>query len=100
MKISLVAMAVMVALQSEQYNKPVKTIGQALVLAELEKEQNMDLPIQHQDNIRASGASACRAAGKDNWKLNPYQQGTVEHDLWLGGYESEAESMGSQGKDW
>lgn len=40
MRISLVAMAVMVALQSEQYNKPVKTIGQALVLAELEKEQN------------------------------------------------------------
>lgn len=39
MKISLVAMAVMVALQSEQYNKPVKTVGQALVLAQLEKEQ-------------------------------------------------------------
>lgn len=42
MKISLVAYAVMLALQSEQYNKPVKTVGQALVLAELEKEQNDD----------------------------------------------------------
>lgn len=40
MKISLVAYAVMLALQSEQYNKPVKTVGQALVLAELEKEKN------------------------------------------------------------
>lgn len=43
MKISLVAYAVMLALNSEQYNRPVvktPTVGQALVLAELEKEQN------------------------------------------------------------
>lgn len=60
----------------------------------------MDLTTQQQNSISASGASACRAEGKDNWKLNPHQQGTVEHALWLGGYESEAESIGSQDKDW
>lgn len=60
----------------------------------------MKLTIHEQDSIAALGASACRAAGKDNWKLNPYQRGTDEYDLWLGGYEREAESIGSQTHDW
>lgn len=60
----------------------------------------MALTTQQQDQISASATVACQAAGKDNWKLNPHPPGTVEHGIWLAGYESEAEAIGSQGKDW
>lgn len=60
----------------------------------------MALTIQEQDQISAAGAAACRASGKNNWALNPYPAGSAEHGIWLGGYESEAEAMGSAGKDW
>lgn len=60
----------------------------------------MELTISEQDSICAAGESACRSAIKDAWKLNPYKEGTNEHDIWLGGYERQAEVIGSQGKDW
>lgn len=60
----------------------------------------MALTIQQQDQISDAGAAACRSAGHEKWKMNPHQPGSVEFDIWLGGYEREAEMIGSQGKNW
>jgi len=62
-----------------------------------------NLTIHQQDEIAEEGASALRSHRpdiKEKWTLNPYAKGTDEYDIWLGGYEAEAERLGSEGRDW
>lgn len=66
----------------------------------IQSQPNLGLSIVQQDQISDDGAAACRAVGKENWKNNPYPPQTLEHDIWLGGYEREADCIGSQGKNW
>lgn len=62
-----------------------------------------NLTVTEQDRIAEDGAAALRSYQpniKDKSTLNPYKPGTDEHEIWLGGYEAEAENVGSSGRDW
>ncbi|EOX3117600.1 hypothetical protein ACYVOU_002352 [Vibrio cholerae] len=61
------------------------------------------LTVTEQDKIAEKGAATLRSyqpTVKDKWTLNPYKLGTDEHDIWLAGYEAEAENVGSIGRNW
>ena len=61
------------------------------------------MDIATQDAIAEEGAAALRSYRPDlkgeNWRLNPYKEGTDEYDLWIGGYEDEAERTGTADLD-
>lgn len=62
-------------------------------------EASQELSIEEMDRIANEGAAALIAHHSElkgeNWRLNPYQEGSDEHQIWIGGYESKAEELGS-----
>lgn len=66
--------------------------------------QIKDLTIDDMDRIAKEGGAALVAHHPElkgeTWRLNPYPEGSDEYDIWLVGYESKAEELGSIGKDW
>lgn len=61
------------------------------------------MDINEMDRIAAKGASALKSHHPklkgEKWRLNPHPPGSVKHELWVSGYEAEAELQGTVGQD-